>query len=269
MAQVKIWDRGRRSGFSDDGRYISLKGFASGEHESQFNLNDPSRVTLFDDFLGDLIADEWNVQIGSDASPSAGAISVAQNGLVLLTSGDSAGTVAADYTILNSALQWKAGAGDLAFQARVKLAAITSVSCFIGFTDNLGEEQPIYSAGSADTFTSDATDAVGFMFDTAMTTVKWWATGVKNDVDATHVTIKDTDGVTTIAPVADTYATFRIVLNTSGDATFFYNGAVCAVLANAVTPTIALTPHFGIRPKSAVAGKTMSIDYAYVSALRV
>ena len=54
-----------------------------------------------------------------------------------------------------------------------------------------------------------------------------------------------------------------------GNAKFFYNGYPCGYVANAVTPTVALAPHFGVRPKSAAAGKTLSIDYMYVASLRV
>src|SRR3546814_17818472 len=86
---------------------------------------------------------------------------------------------------------------------RLKLSAITTCYAFVGFTDVTTLEAPIISAGSANTLTSNASDAVGFMFDTGMTDDNWWLVGVDTDVDATH---EDTG----LAPVADTYATFEV-----------------------------------------------------------
>jgi hypothetical protein len=214
--------------------------------------------------MGDLVADEWNYVEGTDSSTAAGVVVENVNGTFVITPGDSAGTVAADYAALNAGLNWKANQGDLVFQARVKLAEITSVSAFIGFSDTKALESPIYSAASANTLTSDATDAVGFMFDTAMGTDNWWAVGVANDVDATAQNLG-------VAPVADTYETFRIEIGSTGIAKFFRNGAEIGsgAMTGAVTPTVALTPYFGVRPLSAAAGKLLTIDYSLVSALRV
>lgn len=230
----------------------------------------PRGVVLFDDFLGDVVADEWNFVEGTDSSTSDGAIVEGVNGVFRLTGGDSAGTVAADAAELNSALGWKANQGGLTFEARISLASIASVSCFIGFTDTKSLEQAIYSAGSVDTITTDATDAVGVFFDTAMSTVRWWFAGVANDVDATKQDVG-------YAPVATTYESFRIVVDVYGTATLYRASAtdldnfvqIGTPMVGAVRPTIALTPCFLIRPKSAAAGKTMDIDYVKVSANRV
>jgi hypothetical protein len=263
--------KGRFLGLSATDRVNALNGFVSGSIDGpQFGMlvpPNPDYAVFFDDFLGDVVADEWAFAEGSDSGTSDGAISAAVGGRFLLTPGDSAGTVAADYAQLSSLLQWKANAGSLVFQTRVQLAAITSVSTFIGLTDTLSLEQPIYSAGSADTITTDADDAVGFFFDTAQATDVWFCAGVKATVDATHV--QATVAGTAVAPVAATDAVLRIEIDILGNAKFYYNGAQCGYVANAVTPTVALTPHFGVRPKSAVAGKTLSIDYSYVASLRV
>jgi hypothetical protein len=227
---------------------VAKNGFLSGAPGSQIPLPSPERVVFFDDFMGDLLADEWNFVEGTDSSTSAGAIVAAVNGTLVITPGDSDGTIAADYAAVNAALNWKANAGDLVFQARVKLAEITSVSAFIGFTDTVAHEQPIHSAASANTLTTVATDAVGFMFDTAMGTDNWWAVGVANDVDATAQNLG-------VAPVAE----------------FFRNGLEIGsgAMSGAVTPTVALTPHFGVRPLSAAAGKLLTVDYSLVAATRV
>lgn len=245
------------------GRLISRKGFISGAKGQEFRLNDPTAVVMYDDFLGDVVADQWNYVEGTDTTTADGAISETVNGVFLLTAGDSAGTVAADGAEINSGLNWKASSGNLVFQTRLKLASIASVSVFLGLTDTKSLEQAIYASGTADGITTDATDAVGFVFDTAMTTTNWWFAGVKNDVDATKQNVG-------YAPVADTYATFRIEVDSSGNALGFYNGnPVGALMSGAVTASVALTPSVLIRPKSATAGKTCSIDYIYVACDRV
>jgi len=252
---------GRKLGLGPAGELIVPGGLALGDVGSQFQYPSPSKVVMFDDFLGDVVADQWNYVEGTDTTTADGAIVEGVNGVFRLTAGDSAGSVAADGAELNSALNWKVGTG-LVFETRINLASIASVSCFVGLTDTKSLEQAIYSAASADTITTDATDAVGIFFDTAMTTAKWWFAGVANDVDATKIN-------TGYAPVASTYETFRIEIDSAGTATLYRNGAQIGSMASAVRTTIALTPSFLIRPKSATAGKTMDIDYVMIAGDRV
>jgi len=263
LADILTTIRGRALGLNNRGDLITRRGFAVGEPGTALYFNSPNHVVQHDHFTGDVVADQWNYTEGTDTTTADGAIVEGVNGVFRLTAGDSAGTVAADGAQLNSALNWKASSGELIFQARVKLASITSVSCFIGLTDTKALEQAIHSAASANTITTNATDAVGFFFDTNMTDDTWWMAGVKNDVDATHQN-------STYAPVADTYEVFRIEVDTSGNAVFYRNGKqVGTTMSNALTASVALTPSFLIRPLSAVAGKTMDIDYVYVSSLMV
>lgn len=246
------------------GAVISRKGYVSGAKGFEFKLNDPNTVVTYDDFLGDVVADQWAFAEGTDSGTSDGAIVAAVNGTFVLTPGDSAGTTAADAAQLTSGtLQWKANQGGLVMQVRAKLAEITSVCTFIGLTDTASLEVPIESAASVDTITTTATDAVGFFFDTDMSTDNWWFAGVANNVDATHQNVGS-------APVADTYATFRIEVDSSGAALGFYNGVPVGIrMSGAVTPTVALTPICVVRPNSAAAGKLLTVDYIYVAADRV
>lgn len=261
---IQVSLHGQLVGLTKDGLLQCPAGFMAGADGYNMRLtSDPNYVTLFDDFLGDVVADQWNFVEGTDSATSDGAVSAAVNGMFRLTPGDSAGTVAADLAELNGGiLQWKASSGSLVFQTRVKLASIASVSCFFGFTDNTSLEQPIYSAGSADTITTDASDAVGFFFDTAMSTDNWWFAGVAGDTDATAQNVGS-------APTADTYETFRIEIDSSGNAVGYRNGfPVGHTMSSAVTAATALTPVWCVRPKSAAAGKYLDIDYAYISAAR-
>lgn len=234
-----------------------------GDEGNQQYLGTFRRVALFDDFIGDAVDAKWSVVEGTDSATSADSILAGGMGGVLrLTTGDAGTGLAADMIQVTQALQWQASNGDLCMQVRAKLSAITTCYAFIGFTDVVTLEAPIESAASADTLTTNATDAVGFMFDTRMTNDTWWLTGVANNVDATAQN-------TTYAPVADTYATFRVEVSTAGVATFYYNGeAVGTAMTGAVTASADLTPTIAVSKTSVTASMTMDIDYIHVSMLR-
>jgi hypothetical protein len=227
-------------------------------------------VTQFDDFVGGgqalstTIINGWRSRKGSDGACVDWTTTAAVSGTVVGTIGNTTASMAVSGTQLDSALSWKANQGNLILQARVKLSVITNIAAFIGFTDQTGAlEMPINSAASADTITTTATDAVGFMFDTSMATDDWWLVGVANDVDAT---LQDMAA----APVAATYATFRIELSTAGVATFYYNGtAVGTSMTGAVTATVALTPIIAGFNRTTTGAPTITADYLYVSADRV
>ncbi len=260
MTRILTSLHGRLLGLDSDGRLVCPGGFISGEHGSQISLPSPSRVVFFDDFLGDVIADQWNLVEGTDSATSDAAILAGGIGGVLrITTGDAGTGLAADMPQLTQALQWQASNGGLAFECRIKFSAITTFYAFLGFTDLVTLEAPIISAGSVDTFTTNATDAVGFMFDSRMSTDNWWLTGVANDVDATM----QNSGY---APVADTYAKFRIEVSAAGAATFFYNGLqVGATLAGAVTAGTDLTPTIAVGKTSVAASMTADLDYVSVA----
>ena len=224
-----------------------------------------SKVAVFDDFLGDVLADQWNYVEGTDSATADGAILAGGVGGVLrLTSGDAGTGLAADLCSLNSSLQWKASNGGLIAEARVKASAITAGSYyFFGFTDTLSLEAPVESAASANTLTSNATDAVGIMFDTRMTADNFWAVGVKADVDATAQDLE-------VAPVAATYVTLKVEVTALGKAIFFVDGQqVGSVMENAVTPGTALTPVLCCGKTSVAASHTLDADFVNVSMNRV
>jgi len=218
-------------------------------------------VRYFDDFLGDVIADQWGVDKGSDGSAANFAVSAAVNGMLRATCGAGAGvSMAANGVQLHQSLQWKANMGNLEIEARIKLSAITNIAVFVGFTDTLSLEMPIHSAASANTITTNATDAVGFFFDTSMTADTFWLAGVKADTDGTHVN-------STIAPVADTWIRLKIEVDSSGNATGFINGVRVGQVANACTATVAMTPVIAAFTRSA-ATATVDVDYIDIIASR-
>ena len=263
MSRILTSLHGRLLGLDNDGRLICPGGFVAGEHGSQIALPSPSTVSIFDDFIGDAMDARWNIVEGTDSATSAESILAGGIGGVLrLTTGDAGTGLAADTIQLTQALQWQASNGGLVFEARVKLSAITTCWAFLGFTDLVTLEAPIESAGSADTFTTTATDAVGFMFDTRMTTDTWWLTGVATDVDAVH---QDSG----FAPVAATYETLRVEVTAAGVASFYRNGIqVGTSMAGALTAAADLTPTIAVSKTSVAASMTMDIDYIHCAMLR-
>lgn len=222
-----------------------------------------------DDFLGGsqaystTIVDGWRSRKGSDGQCVDWTVTPAANGTVVGVIGDTTATMAASGVQLDSGLSWKANQGDLVFEAKVKMQQITTIAVFIGLTDQTAAlEMPIQSASSGNTITTNATDAVGFMFDTEMTADTWWLVGVANDVDATAQN-------TTTAPVADTYAIFRIELSSTGVATFYYNGtAVGTAMTGAVTATVPLTPVIAGFNRTTSGTPALTADWVYLSAQR-
>jgi hypothetical protein len=220
-------------------------------------------IRLFDDFLGDVIADQWNVSEGSDSSTSAVfAVNAAVGGVIKGTTGDDATTTMAVNGIqIDSALNWKAENGGLFAEARLKISAITDVVLFFGLTDQVsGLEMPFTYSGT--TLTSNATDGVGFLFDTNATTDNFKAVGVDTDVDAT---VQDLG----VAPVADTYITLRVEVDADGNAVFLINGdRKGTVMAACVTPSVALTPVIAAFSETTTV-RDVYVDYIDVGMHRV
>lgn len=265
--QIQTSLHGRKLGLGREGQTGAMKGKSPlvipgglivGEHGSQFKLASPSVAAFFDDFLGDVLADQWNA-IETDTDGAQAVLAGGIGGVLRVTSGndDGNGVVLPDLSGVTSYLNWQASNGGLEFQCRFKMSRITDAYAFIGFTDLVTVEAPIISAGSVDTLTSNATDAVGFMFDTNQTTDTFHLVGVATDVDATRQAIST-------APVADDYATFRIEISAAGAATFYINGLQVGVtMSGAVTAGADLTPIIAVSNQDGTSALTAEIDYIF------
>jgi len=235
---------------------------------AQIYLPSNEKVAFFEDFeksgqaYSTTAVDGWLSRVGTTNTVNW-TVTEAVSGTVVGTIGDTTASMAVSGVQLSRGLNWKANQGNLVFEARVKLSQVTTISVFVGLTDQVSAlEMPIQSAASADTITTNATDAVGFMFDTSMATDNWWLVGVANNVDATAQNMGS-------APVADTYATFRIEVSSAGVATFYYNGtAVGTAMTGAVTATVALTPVIAGFNRTTTGTPTVTADYVHVSADR-
>ena len=208
------------------------------------------KVKLFDDFLGPAITtNEWL----ANSDGGTGAITLQVDGAALITTGTTDGHREA----LTQSLNWRASdGGPLTFEVRVKcVSEITTRAIFVGFTDLVTVENPIEK--DADSYSSNASDAVGFMYDTDAAIKRWYCVGVKGDNDVTPFD-------TGVAPVADTYQTLRVVVDITGGATYFIDGALVGSRKNAVTASTDLTPIMLIENRTTTAARAINVDYVYV-----
>lgn len=220
-------------------------------------------VQLRDDFVGEEIDGyRWQSLIGTDTECRQATVLADQiGGVIRLTTGDdAAATMAVNGTQVQSRLNWKAAQGGLVWEGRVALSAITSVCVFIGLTDQVSAlEMPFTLSGT--TLTSNATNAVGLLFDTDATTDNWWLVGVAADVDAAQQNSGS-------APVAATFETWRIELDVLGTATFYRNGTlVGTAMSGAVTPSAGLTPVIAAFSRTN-ASRNIDVDELLVQAQR-
>lgn len=255
---------GRKLGLTHDQHLMAPGGIIIGEHGEQSRVPSVIDNVIFDDFLEGFSTGTWLATEGTDSATSSAAILAGGIGGVLrLTTGDAGTGYAADAEqITQNGLYWQATDGGLVFETRVKLSQITEDYVFIGFTDTTALEAPIISAGSANTITTNASDAVGVMFDTRMTTDNWWLVGVAADVDATL----QNSG---FAPVAATYETWRIEVSAAGIAVFFRNGVqVGTAMTGAITPATDITPIVTASKLSTATSITLDVDYIHVAKTR-
>lgn len=218
-------------------------------------------VHYIDDFLGDSLAANWSGAAGTNGSAAAPAVvlsgALAAKGHVVLTTG--ATTVMAESAcVLTQGLNWKPSYGQLHLKASINLPSIANVSINVGFADVLATTtlREAFSI-SGTTITSNASNAACFVFDTAQTNAFWHIQGVKADTDTA---INNTG----IAPVAATVTVLDLIIDTSGNATFFIDGTNYGTVANAVTATTLLTPHISLMSRT-TASKTMNVDYVYMA----
>jgi hypothetical protein len=215
-------------------------------------------VRLFDDFLGNALNTfNWKTHIGSDGGVIAPRIVTSFDGLMRMTTGAGAGvSMAVNGVQLDSDLNWIPNRGALSCEAKIKVGAIANLVVFWGLTNQAAVLQmPINGSGVGDAFTYTAADAVGIVYDTAMTTQKWWLVGNKGGVAATAQNTGN-------APGAGTFETYRMDVDLSGNTTFYRNGTlVGSALANSVTASVALTPVLAAFSRAAA---SVNVDADYV-----
>ncbi len=227
------------------------------------NMDLRRKSFLFDDFLAAGIDARLSSTAGGGTGNAAAAtVAGAQNGEVTLKTSSVDAANSANFSMITfDQLNYKASQGGLFFEARVKLDNITQSAIFIGFSDVISTtvEQPVGLAAGA--VVSDATDAAGVIFDVDGTNKTWAAAGVKNNVD----TVARYSG---IAPVANVYDIIGVEIDKSGAMRGYLNDTpIGDWIANAITPTVALTPCIALGNRAA-AQITATLDYLAASANR-
>jgi hypothetical protein len=227
-----------------------------------------SMVRFFDDFVDYQPAHTeldraWILNAGADAQAVDPVQTAAEGGTMTLVTGNADGTTANDASQLVLAFPVQADSGGLYFETRLKIAtAITAVSVYAGFTDATGLEEPV--TNSADTLTTTASDAAGFLYDTDATTDQWWMAAVDGDTDDTG------NAALGVAPVADTYQVLRAEVSADGATIkFFINGVLVGTLSGAagVSPDVNL--YFTIIAcATTTTSKTVTVDYVEVGHAR-
>jgi hypothetical protein len=226
---------------------------------------DPQDYAIdFDDFLGDSLHGYYSGAKGTDAQGVAPTVettgALRAKGHMLMTCGDTI-VVAESISSLTKGLNYRPSYGTIYMKTAIVLDAITNVSINVGFSDTLATttlEEPFSISGT--TITSNATDAVCFVFDTAQTNDFFHCQGVKADVDTAILN-------TGIAPVANTTVILEIEIDTAGHAKYWINNVLVGTVANAVTATALLTPIFTIMART-TAVRTLYADYLFITQTR-
>jgi hypothetical protein len=208
-------------------------------------------VTVFDDFTE--LAGAPNLQywiLNSTGDANDPAVVVTQNGDCRITTSatDNQGSQ------LVGAKSVKANYGGVFMEARLKIAtAITTAAVYVGFSDSSSLEEPMLYATT--TLTTTLSDGAGFIYDTDGTVDQWIAASVDTNVD-------DSVGLLGVAPVADTYQTFRVEISKDGlTVRYFIDGAPVGVSNTAgVTETVALFPLVSVYNRDGSAN-TVDVDY--------
>ncbi len=236
-----------------------LSTFTTAEQNTLVEVGRTNYSTLFDDFFGDALDPRWNVAKGTDAAAAAGILAGGVGGVMELTTGEAGTGLAADMVVVNHGLQWNAVNGGLTLEARLQLSAITDCYFFVGFTDTLALEAPIMASGTANGLTSNASTAVGFMFDTRMTADTLWSVGVMSDVDAVPHN-------TAALFLAGEYKTLRIQIDAMGTALFFIDDVqVGPAMATAIVIDTPLTPVIAASKTAVAESMWVEVDYIAVS----
>lgn len=265
---------GQRAYITPNDETVARKGFVAGGERSIGRQGgnvvlpgNPATVAFFDDFLGDLIADEWNYAEG-DTGHNAAAVQAATNGIVRLHLSSTAKTPAAVAVLNHSLPQWKANQGDLRVAARVKINNEDGANVFIGLTDTGAAVMPIYDTGDdGGVPLANASNAVGFLYSggDASPSTAWRGVAVNADTVATPV-----DGS---APTNNTYDVFEIAIGDTGSggdgdvAHFYMNGVSIGSIASPILATRALTPVLAAFA-SEDTGNLVDMDWINVSAAR-
>lgn len=227
-------------------------GFIQGSrirHDEDWFPSGQTRVYEEDDFLGDILKDEWGVAVAAGCTV---AIVAGLNGLVACT------TVAGDnfYATLSKQLNYNALLYS-GIEARLALNDITLCQIEMGFNDALNEVNgrmvddvdltgglptPVCTNGAAIIF--DPTDSV-----------------INNLCGVSVIAGVGTVNDLGIALVNNIYMILKVTLDVLGTARYYLNNALLATQLLAITPATPLTPWLTISNKAGAIARVLTVDY--------
>jgi len=233
-------------------------GYIAGSRIWQLGDWEPSlERTLFlkDDFMGDILKDEWAVNVDAGCTV---AIVAALNGTVVHTTT----AVNDDWATLAHGLNWTATRA-CGIEARLNLDVATLCTIELGFNDALTEAQGSafddYNLTGAALPTPVAADAVIIGFDpldSAANFPNFTAVNVINTVAPAATDLA-------VLPVGGTFYVLKVQLDAAGNAYYYVNGVLLATHLLAITPADPLTPWITIRNKAANI-RLLTVDYVKV-----
>ena len=214
----------------------------------EFNTLD--QVVVFDDFLGDVLDVTWRTADTGSGSSADAVISAGANGTIVMVTG----TADNGYSAISRELTFQ-GQLNCVMAARIKIDDIAAVKMEVGFTDAHDDAGAVITLA---TYSTTATDAVGWIFDTD-DTAYWQCFGVDTNTEATKIE----DG---LAPVAATYETLIVALEDT-TAHFYrldangYQTYKSAPMTGACTKDVSLTPWVFVQSRESSDSKTLTVDY--------
>jgi len=253
-------------------KFVARGGFISGGEKSVGNKGgnivhpSPDTVSYFDDFLGDVVADQWNYTEG-DTGNSGAVLANGTGGIYRLTISETAATAPSGYAQINHGafFQWRPKQGNLRMTARVKLSALPSgENVFIGLTDTGAGEMPLRDTGAG--VVAAATNAIGFFRGGQASAATGWALTSVNAATARTPVAGD-------APTANVYDVLEFEIGDTGGggdgkiARFYQNGVLKGAISDPVLATRALVPIIAAFT-SDTGGFSVDTDYLNVSANR-
>lgn len=264
---------------SHDGELVGGKGLAtggSGRPSVLFPSNDI--VSIFDDFLGDLVADEWSYVEGDTGY--SGALANVTQGVFRISGSETNGVDPTFNAALTQGLvrQWKPnqggpGKGRLRMAWRGKIGTVTRTAeagrthVFVGFSDSGGAEMPVYDTGAG--MISNAADLLGFLYSPTGQNADWTAVSAKSTAGDSG----DQLAATGKTPVSNVYTTLEIELrsgigDTGSTAHFWVDGIPVALITSPVNSAAALTPWVGLWVQDTGWAGQLDTDYINLSAPR-
>jgi len=228
-------------------------GFIAGSRIKKWEDWEPSLVdTLYeqDDFLGDILKDEWDVNVGAGCTV---AIVAALRGTVALT------TVAGDNLFANLAGELNLNALlSAGIEARVALDFITLCTIEVGLVD-----AKTYANGRAfDDYeltgglpTPICVNGAIVGFDPTDSPLHPHLTGVSAIAGVGTVNNLGVD------PVAGAFIRLGVRLDVAGNAHYYVNGALLGTQLLAITPATPLAPWLAISNKAGAIARVHTVDY--------